>query len=189
MKTYLLYMIFKNIDGLLLLKDLTNNSIDLILTDPPYIISKNSGMEKFKNEIENGKDLKKTEDEWEIYKIKHNLINDEYKQNFLKYGNSSGKKYSISTNYGEWDTNFTMEILEKFISEYYRVLKIGGTCIIFFDIWKISLLKNLLEKYKFKQFRIIEWVKTNPVPLNSKINYLSNAKEYAILCVKQKKYF
>ncbi len=33
METYLLYMIFKNIDGLILLKDLTNNSIHLILTN------------------------------------------------------------------------------------------------------------------------------------------------------------
>jgi len=34
----------KNIDGLEYLETIDNNSIDLILTDPPYIISKDSGM-------------------------------------------------------------------------------------------------------------------------------------------------
>jgi len=41
-----------------------------------------------------------------------------------------------------------------------------------------------MEKYKFKQIRIIEWEKTNPQPRNSKINYLTNAKEFAMLAVK-----
>lgn len=180
-------MNIKNIDGLELLNNLKINSIDLILTDPPYIISKNSGMEKFKNDINNGKNLEKTEQEWNEYKIKHSLNSDKFKENYLKYGNTSGKKFSFSTDYGEWDNDFTIDILEKFIKEYYRVLKKGGTCIIFFDIWKMSFLKEILEKYKFKQFRLIEWVKTNAVPLNSKINYLSNSKEYAIVCVKNKK--
>jgi len=45
-------------------------------------------------------------------------------------------------------------------------------------------MKHLMEKYKFKQIRLIEWVKTNPQPINSKVNYLSNCKEYAILGVK-----
>ena len=36
----------------------------------------------------------------------------------------------------------------------------------------------------FKQIRLIEWIKTNPVPLNSKRNYLSNSREVAVLGVK-----
>ena len=54
----------------------------------------------------------------------------------------------------------------------------------FFDIWKISYLKELLEKYKFKQVRFIEWIKTNPQPRNSKVNYLTNCREIALLAVK-----
>jgi site-specific DNA-methyltransferase (adenine-specific) len=77
-----------------------------------------------------------------------------------------------------------MEILEKFICEYYKKLKNGGIIIIFFDIWKISLLKEIMEKYKFKQIRFIEWVKTNPQPLNSSVNYLTNCREIALLGIK-----
>ena len=59
-----------------------------------------------------------------------------------------------------------------FITHYFRVLKNGGTLIVFFDIWKITPLKEIMEKIGFKQIRFIEWIKTNPQPLNSKINYL-----------------
>jgi site-specific DNA-methyltransferase (adenine-specific) len=78
-----------------------------------------------------------------------------------------------------------VEILDNFISEYYKKLKEGGTLIIFFDLWKISILKDLMEKHKFKQIRFIEWIKTNPQPLNSKVNYLTNCREIALLGIKK----
>ena len=44
-----------------------------------------------------------------------------------------------------------------------------------------------MEKHKFKQLRFIEWIKTNPQPLNSKINYLTNVREIALVGVKKNK--
>ena len=41
-----------------------------------------------------------------------------------------------------------------------------------------------MEKYKFKQIRMIEWIKTNPQPRNSKVNYLTNCREIALIGVK-----
>ena len=75
--------------------------------------------------------------------------------------------------------------MEQFVEQFYRTLRPGGTCIIFFDIWKISYLKEMLEKYKFKQIRFVEWIKTNPQPLNSSRNYLTNCREIALLAVKK----
>jgi site-specific DNA-methyltransferase (adenine-specific) len=109
------------------------------------------------------------------------------KQNYLKYGSIYGAKYAVTTDYGEWDKNFTMDILYKFIKEYYRVLVNGGTLIIFFDLWKISYLKEYMENIGFKQIRFIEWLKTNPQPLNSSVNYLTNCREIAICGVKKSK--
>lgn len=84
--------------------------------------------------------------------------------------------------FGDWDKNFTgLDIVAK---EAYRVLKKGGTFICFYDLWKITTLKEYFEKAKFKQIRFIEWIKTNPVPINSKTNYLTNAREIAVLGVK-----
>ena len=181
----------KNIDGLEYLSIIEDNTIDLILTDPPYIISKDTGMNTHYNNVKSNKDNNiefiKTEEEWNKYKEDNSVENDDNKDNYMKYGTIYGKKYCVKTDYGEWDNNFTMELLEKFISEYYKKLRIGGTIIIFFDLWKISYLKELLEKYKFKQIRFIEWIKTNPQPLNSNINYLTNCREIALLGIKGSK--
>ncbi len=178
----------KNEDGLKYLDTIQDSSIDLILTDPPYIISKETGMNKYYNNVKNNiENLSKTEKEWNSYKEENDIIEDTNKNKFMKYGNIYGKKYCIKTEYGDWDTDFSIDILEKFIKKYFVKLKKGGTLIIFFDIWKISYLKELLEKYNFKQIRFIEWIKTNPQPRNSKINYLTNCREVALVCIKHSK--
>lgn len=178
----------KNMCGIEYLKTISNNSIDLILTDPPYIISKDSGMNEHYNNVkyneENAITQVKTEEEWEEYKAQNEIEDDTNKEKYIKYGSVYGKKYCVKTDYGNWDSDFTMDILENFICEYYKKLRKGGTLIMFFDLWKITDLKNLLEKYKFKQIRFIEWIKTNPQPRNSKVNYLTNCREIALIGVK-----
>ena len=177
-----------NVDGLQYLSTISNNSIDLILTDPPYIISRESGMNTHYNKVkqneQNNIEFVKNEKEWNDYKTENNIKDDKNKEKYMKYGSIYGKKYCVKTDYGDWDNEFSMEVLEQFISEYYKKLKTGGTIIIFFDLWKISYLKDLMEKHKFKQIRFIEWIKTNPQPLNSSINYLTNSREIALLGVK-----
>ena len=182
---------FKNIDGLSYLSTVKDNTIDLILTDPPYIISRESGMNTHYNNVKenekNGIQTIKTEEEWEKYKKDNNITNDDKKKKYMKYGSIYGKKYCVKTNYGDWDNNFKIEDLDKFIGEYYKKLKKGGTLIIFFDLWKITELKQLMDKHNFKQIRFIEWIKTNPQPLNSKTNYLTNCREIALIGIKDKK--
>ena len=134
------------------LSGLAKSSVDLCLTDPPYIISKDSGMDR----------LLRSEDVDEKY----------------------GRKYAYATDYGDWDKDFTMNDLDQSIYLIKRALREGGSFIVFFDMWKLETLKNILEFHKFSKIRIVEWVKTNPVPVNSKATYLSNAKEYALSCVK-----
>jgi len=180
-------MEFENIDGLEYLKKVKDNSVDLILTDPPYIISKDSGMNDHYNKTKenemNGTEFVKTQAEWEIYSSE-NGVSEEFKEKYLKYGTIYGKKYCVKTDYGDWDSSFTLELLEEFIKNYYKKLKKGGTLILFFDLWKITLLKDIMEKYNFKQIRMIEWIKTNPQPRNSKVNYLTNCREIALLGIK-----
>jgi site-specific DNA-methyltransferase (adenine-specific) len=178
----------QNVDGLEYLKSIPNGSVDLVLTDPPYIISRETGMNAHYNAVkqneENNVAFVKTEAEWEEYKGANSIADDTGKENYLKYGTIYGKKYCVKTDYGDWDANFTMESLDQFIGEYYKKLRKGGTIIMFFDLWKITTLKDLLEKHKFKQIRMIEWIKTNPQPLNSKVNYLTNCREIALIGVK-----
>jgi site-specific DNA-methyltransferase (adenine-specific) len=181
----------KHMDGLQYLSTISNGSIDLILTDPPYIISKETGMNKHYNNVKQNEDqhiqFVKTDDDWASFKEENNIDDDDNKEKYLKYGTIYGKKYCVKTDYGEWDSAFTMDLLDQFISEYYKKLKLGGTIIIFFDLWKISYLKEILEKHKFKQIRFIELIKKNPQPLNSKVNYLTNCREIALLAIKGSK--
>ena len=113
---------------------------------------------------------------------------DDYKKHLdaggkhLKHPDGKINKLAITTDFGQWDTVYTIADLEKVINEFYRILRPGGSCIIFFDLWKMETLKNLL--HKFSKHRLIEWVKTNPVPINQYATYLSNSREIAISCVK-----
>ena len=185
----------ENEEGLKYLEKIPEKSIDLILTDPPYITSTETGMGNLHKQIQENKkkgiEYVKTEEDWEKVKDKYidnkDIPEETMKKNYLKFGTIYGNKYSVQTEYGEWDENFSLEILDTFVGEYYKKLKKGGTLIIFFDIWKITPLKEILEKHKFKQIRFIEWIKTNPQPLNSKRNYLTNCREVALLGVRESK--
>jgi len=135
-------------DCYLEIKNIQSNSVDLIIIDPPYLISKYS--------------------------------------NFKQISDSTSKematKYNISIDFGDWDKS---ELdWDSLFQEYFRVLKKSGTIIIFYDVWKSNELKLAAEKVGLKQARVCAWIKTNPVPINSKINYLSNATEYFFTFVK-----
>lgn len=184
-------------EGQEFLKGVADNSVDLILTDPPYIISQETGMNRHYQTVqqnqEKGITYVKTPEEWLHYKKTLDKPKDQLeadcgpgwsRENYLRYGTILGKKYCKETDYGDWDRDFTLAELDAFIGQYYKKLRKGGTLIIWFDIWKLSELKGLLEGHRFKQIRFIEWLKTNPQPINSKINYLTNCREVALLAVK-----
>ena len=140
---------YLNEDCFNFLQKVPSKSVDLILIDPPYEISRPTN---FQSGEETGRDT---------------------------------DRFRISMDFGEWDKNFTG--LESVIKEGYRILRDGGTFICFYDLWKITPLKEMFEKNKYKQIRYIEWLKTNPVPINSKINYLTNAREIAVSAIKVSK--
>ena len=252
-------MVFKHQDGLEFLKKIDNDSVDLILTDPPYITSRDSGMNKWVEHVAKQdsercskilsletlaqvKDFKEKwidflkEDESIFMKIKDRAPSKKtrkpkaikgkllkYRKDYLKYGSIYGKKYAVTTDYGEWDSQFTLEELELFMEQFYLKLRDGGTCIVFFDSWKITNLKEIMEtsaedrdrrvpkkkketeseeefelrkkfaidnpiiKSGFEQIRLVQWIKTNPQPINSSVNYLTNCREIALLGIKKSK--
>lgn len=102
-----------------------------------------------------------------------------------KVKGSDVDRFRVSMNFGAWDSDFYG--LESVVKEAYRVLVKGGSFICFYDLWKITVLKNYLDEANFKQVRFVEWLKTNPVPINSKLNYLTNAREIAVVGVKGSK--
>ena len=117
---------------------------DLILTDPPYTISKKTG--------------------------------------FASVGKKSVKRFAVSMDFGKWDAQ--QIDLCKMAQGFYRVLRTGGTAIVWYDLWKLSHLSAAMSDAGFRMLRIIIWEKTNPVPLNMKATYLSNSREIAVVGVK-----
>ena len=87
---------FENKEGLEFLRTVDKNSIDLVLTDPPYIISKETGMNRLRDSIlaleKSGDNQIKTEIEWEQYKISKGILTNEKKELYQKYGSIYGKK-------------------------------------------------------------------------------------------------
>ncbi len=123
--------------------DQAKGSVDLILTDPPYAISRKTGFSKFKTGV---------------------------------------PRFAVSMDFGKWDHK---EIdLENFTKACYRVLRTGGTAIIWYDVWKITDVEKAMQEAGFKMIRLIIWQKTNPVPLNQSASYLSNTREVAVVGVK-----
>jgi len=129
------------------MQKIERSSVSLVITDPPYEISRDSNYAKSKP---TGRDT---------------------------------DRFRISIDFGEWDKENSFDI-KSMTSKAYDCLKDGGYMVCFYDLWKIGELKNAMELAGFRQVRFIEWVKTNPVPINSRINYLTNAREVAVCGVK-----
>jgi len=137
-------LVLNNESCLDFLPRVADKSVNLVLIDPPYTISRATGFESC--------------------------------------GEKGVERFKMSYEFGEWDNEIF--VLDEVMKECYRILKPGGTLICFYDLWKIETLKNWIESAKFKQLRFIEWVKTNPVPINSKVNYLTNSREIALTAIK-----
>ena len=105
------------------LKTTPDKSIDLVLIDPPYEVSRDTNFQSGEPKGDNT------------------------------------DRFRVSMDFGEWDSNFTG--LDLVIKECYRILKDGGTLICFYDLWKLTALKDYFELANFKQLRFIEWLKTN----------------------------
>ena len=139
-----------NMDCISGMRQIDKNAVSLIITDPPYSISRDFNYAK---SAPTGRDT---------------------------------DRFRISIDFGEWDKADSFDI-QSMIKESYRCLKDGGYIVCFYDLWKIGIVKDAMINAGFKQIRFIEWIKTNPVPINSKINYLTNAREIAVCAVKGKK--
>ena len=115
---------FQLSEGLEFLKTVPDESVRLVLTDPPYLVA-----------------------------------------NLSSFGEA----------YKHFDTEetFTMEMLEQFVKEWFRVLKPGGTLICWFDVFKMETLRGQVERAGFgKRIRLIDWQKDAGNQVEVKQTYL-----------------
>jgi len=126
------------------LKLLPNNSVDCIITDPPYMISQAG--KKISRKSLSSKSWKRDMD---------------IRLDFGEWDNFDSE-----------DTFF--KFTESWFSECARVLKPKSWIYIFFDKQKMGYFDLLLsKKYGIKGRTIFVWLKSNPVPSFRKVNWLS----------------
>lgn len=127
-----------------------DGEIDLVLTDPPFNISKDTNFATFKG-------------------------NTVHSYNFDK---GSSKK---------WDTvghTDFLQLLDQWAVDWHRVLKKGGSFVVFCGDSYISHLWESLTRAGLCPSRVFVWRKNNAVPVNRKYVPMS-ANEYVIVGVKK----
>lgn len=127
-----------------------SGSVDLILTDPPFNISRETNFASYsKNRVHS-----------------------------FKFDNSSSEK---------WDTvshEDFLSLMDSWSEEWFRVLRKGGSFVVFCGDVYISHLWESLKKSGLHPRRVFVWRKNNAVPVNRKFMPMS-ANEYMIVGVKK----
>jgi site-specific DNA-methyltransferase (adenine-specific) len=135
---------------------ITDNSIDLILTDPPYNIS-TDGADPVWIDPETGKN-------------KNTIHSQRFSESFEE----------------NWDSVSHEEFLnqiDKWSKLWSAKLRKGGAFAIFISDQYISFLWKALEKYGLEPKRVWTWKKPAAVPFNRKVNPVS-ACEYILFGIK-----
>lgn len=103
--------------------------VDLIIADPPYVISKDSQFHTMKDR----------------------------------------KNPRTGTNFGTWDSEFNNKL---WLKRAFKLLKNGGSLIVFNDFKKSSYLIEEAQKIGFEYKDTLIWKKTNPMPRNRDRRYV-----------------
>ncbi|BDV02468.1 MAG: hypothetical protein HPAVJP_3570 [Candidatus Hepatoplasma vulgare] len=88
-----------------------------------------------------------------------------------------------SIDFGKWDNKFNQT---KWIKNASKIIKSGGTILIFNDWKNMGKIAKELEKNDFIVKDLIRWIKPNPMPRNVERRYVIDA-EYIIWAVKKGK--
>ena len=120
------------------MKSIGDNTIDLIITDPPYNLG-----------------------------------------NFMKDRDTNLKKMRDNF-FGDagWDNMEWSESMEQFFESAARVMKKGGSIIVFMAIIKVETVIKLAEKYGFYYKTTGIWHKKNPMPRNMNLHFVNSTEAW-----------
>lgn len=130
-----------NEDCLLAMKQIEKESVNLILTDPPYNLGN-----FMKNRDTNLKQMR---------------------ENF--FGNAGWDDLEFS----EWEKS-----MDSFFMESARIIKKGGSVIVFMAIIKVETIKKIAEKHGFYYKTTGIWHKTNPMPRNMNLHFVNSTESW-----------
>ena len=138
-----------NEDCINAIKKLKDDSIDLIVTDPPYNLGN-----FMKNRDTN------------LSKMRENFF---------------GSAGWDDMKFDEWKKN-----MNDFFKESARIMKKGGTIIVFMAIIKVETVIQLAEKYGFYYKTTGIWHKTNPMPRNMNLHFVNSTEAWIYFVYKKR---
>lgn len=141
--------ILHNKDCIEAMKSIEDNSVDLILTDPPYNLG------NFMKDRDTN--LKKMRD------------------NF--FGSAGWDDLSFE----EWE-----ESMDNFFEESVRVLKHGGSMIVFMAIIKVESIIKIAERHGLYYKTTGIWHKLNPMPRNMNLHFVNSTESWIYFTYKKK---
>ena len=160
-------------DCLEIFKDIPNNSIDCVITDPPYMISSTVTIRRQRNPMKFGSPKSIDKDSKMAMAIRQR----DWLHKRKGYKDYKYKGKDISFEFGEWDHFESLEeylkFSEKWFTECIRVLKKGGHIVTFWDKHKLTYLVDFANKLNVKNRQCLFLIKTNPVPCARKVNFMS----------------
>lgn len=130
-----------NDDCINVLKTLPDNSIDLILTDPPYNLG--------------------------LYMKKRNTNLKAMRDNFFGATNWDNLEFS------QW-----IKSMDDFFKETSRIIRVGGSMIMFMSIIKVESIIRLGEKHGFYYKTTGIWHKKNPMPRNMNLHFINSTEAW-----------
>lgn len=83
--------------------------------------------------------------------------------------------------YDEWEQS-----MDKFFQSAARIIKIGGTMIVFMSIIKVETIIRLASKYGFYYKTTGIWHKTNPMPRNMNLHFVNSTETWIYFTYKTK---
>lgn len=142
-------LILHNQDCIEVMTSIEENSVDLILTDPPYNLG------NFMRDRDTN--LKKMRD------------------NF--FGSAGWDDLSFE----EWE-----ESMDSFFEESVRVLKHGGSMIVFMAIIKVESIIKIAERHGLYYKTTGIWHKLNPMPRNMNLHFVNSTETWIYFTYKKK---
>jgi len=119
------------------MKNLEDNSVDLIVTDPPYNLGN-----FMRNRATN------------LKKMRNNFFGD--------------------AGWDDLEFEDWVEHMDSFFEQSQRILKKGGSIIMFMSLIKVETIIKLAEKNKFYYKTTGVWHKTNPMPRNMNLHFINS---------------
>jgi len=141
--------IIYNDDCINTMKKIQDDSVDLIITDPPYNLG-----------------LFMKERATNLAKMRDNFF---------------GAAGWDNLNFDEWELS-----MNSFFEETARVLKKGGSVIVFMAVIKVETIIKIAEKYGLYYKTTGIWHKTNPMPRNMNLHFVNSTESWIYFTYKKR---